>query len=94
MERHPDYAVLNETDRHSICALAAILSNRRCVGSQAYDKLGSRDASLRVTASFSLVHIQLSSSTNCDREIFAAEQKGEMLEQAWTRNHLSAGVLL
>jgi exopolyphosphatase/guanosine-5'-triphosphate,3'-diphosphate pyrophosphatase len=78
-ERHPDYAVLNETDRETVFALAAILRIADALD-RSHDN---RVSDVRCVRDGQLVHIQLSSSTNCDREIFAAEQKGEMFEQVF-----------
>lgn len=77
-ERHPDYAALNETDQATVFALAAILRIADALD-RSHDN---RVNDVRAIRDGQLVHIQLSSSANCDREIFAAEQKGEMFEQA------------
>jgi exopolyphosphatase/guanosine-5'-triphosphate,3'-diphosphate pyrophosphatase len=78
-ERHPDYAALNEADRETVRALAAILRIADALG-RSHD---SRVNDVRCVRDSQLVHIQLSSSANCDREIFAAEQKSEMFEQVF-----------
>lgn len=76
-ERHPDYAVLNEPDRQTAGALAAILRI-----ADAFDRShDSRVSEVRCSRNGRLVHIQLLSSTNCDREVFAAEQKRDMFEE-------------
>jgi len=78
-ERHPDYAALNEADRETVFALAAILRIADSLD-RSHD---SRVSDVRCVRDGRLVHIQLSSSANCDREIFAAEQKSEMFEQVF-----------
>ncbi len=43
----------------------------------------SRVSDVRCARNGRVVHIELQSTTNCDREIFAAEQKREMFEQVF-----------
>jgi exopolyphosphatase/guanosine-5'-triphosphate,3'-diphosphate pyrophosphatase len=78
-ERHLDYAALNEADQETVFALAAILRIADSLD-RSHDN---RVSDVRCTRDGQLVHIQLSSSANCDHEIFAAEQKGEMFEQVF-----------
>jgi exopolyphosphatase/guanosine-5'-triphosphate,3'-diphosphate pyrophosphatase len=75
-ERHLDYASLNEADQETVFALAAILRIADALD-RSHDN---RVSDVRCGRDGQLVHIQLSSSANCDREIFAAEQKSEMFE--------------
>jgi exopolyphosphatase/guanosine-5'-triphosphate,3'-diphosphate pyrophosphatase len=78
-ERHPDYTALNEADRETVFALAAILRIADALD-RSHD---SRVSEVRCVRDGQLVHIQLSSSANCDHEIFAAEQKSEMFAQVF-----------
>jgi exopolyphosphatase/guanosine-5'-triphosphate,3'-diphosphate pyrophosphatase len=78
-ERHPDYTALNEADRETVFALAAILRIADALD-RSHD---SRVSEVRCIRDGQLVHIQLSSSANCDPEIFAAEQKSEMFAQVF-----------
>lgn len=78
-ERHLDYAALNEADQETVFALAAILRIADSLD-RSHDN---RVSDVRCARDGQLVHIQLSSSANCDHEIFAAEQKGEMFEQVF-----------
>jgi exopolyphosphatase/guanosine-5'-triphosphate,3'-diphosphate pyrophosphatase len=78
-ERHLEYAALNEADRETVFALAAILRI-----ADAFDRShDNRVSDVRCVRDGRLIHIQLNSSANCEREIFAAEQKSEMFEQAF-----------
>jgi len=76
-ERHPDFALLNDADQETVCALAAILRIADALD-RSHD---SRVADVRCVRDGQVVHIQLHSAANCDREIFAAEQKREMFEE-------------
>lgn len=78
-ERHLDYAALNEADRETVFALAAILRIADALD-RSHDN---RINDVRCTRDGQLVHFQLSSSANCDRETLAAEQKGEMFEEVF-----------
>ncbi|HVS20402.1 MAG TPA: Ppx/GppA phosphatase family protein, partial [Pyrinomonadaceae bacterium] len=76
-ERHFEFAALNEPDQKTVCALAAILRFADALD-RSHD---SRVKDVRCTRDGHIVHIQLHSAFNCDREIFAAEQKRDMFEQ-------------
>jgi exopolyphosphatase / guanosine-5'-triphosphate,3'-diphosphate pyrophosphatase len=78
-ERHEFYAVLNSADRETVSSLAAILR----IADALDRRHDSRVADVRCSRNGRLVHIELQSSANCDREIFAAEQKREMFERAF-----------
>jgi exopolyphosphatase/guanosine-5'-triphosphate,3'-diphosphate pyrophosphatase len=78
-DRHLDYAALNEADQETVFSLASILRIADALD-RSHDN---RVSDVRCLRDGRLVHIQLSSSANCDREIFAAEQKGEMFEQVF-----------
>lgn len=75
-ERHDDYATLNETDQKTVSALASILRIADALD-RSHDN---RVADVRFQRNGQAVHMQLHSAVNCDREIFAAEQKREMFE--------------
>lgn len=76
-ERHEDYAVLSEPDRETVCSLAAILR----IADALDRRHDSRVADLRCVRNGRVVQVELQSSANCDREIFAAEQKRGLFEQ-------------
>ena len=80
-ERHEDYAALNETDRETVCMLAAIL---RLADALDHSQDG-RVVKVRCVEDVGAIQIQLQGSANCDREIFAAEQKRELFEQVFGR---------
>ena len=78
-ERHPDFAALNETDQKTVSALAAILRIADALD-RSHDN---RVSDVRCTRDGQVMHIQLLSSANCDREIFAAEQKSQLFEEVF-----------
>jgi exopolyphosphatase/guanosine-5'-triphosphate,3'-diphosphate pyrophosphatase len=78
-ERHPDYAALNQADRETVWRLGAIVRVADALDRR-YD---GRVRDVRCTRDGQLVHLQLRSEQPCDREIQAAEQKGDMFEQAF-----------
>lgn len=78
-ERHSDYAALGEQDRETVWRLGAILRV-----ADAFDH--SHDNSvyeLRCERDGKIIHLQLRSAHDCHKEIWAAEQKREMFEQAF-----------
>jgi exopolyphosphatase/guanosine-5'-triphosphate,3'-diphosphate pyrophosphatase len=78
-ERHEDFAPLNQTDRETVIALAAILR----IADALDRRHDSRVSDVRCARSGRQLHIELQSSANCEREIFAAEQKRALFEQAF-----------
>jgi exopolyphosphatase / guanosine-5'-triphosphate,3'-diphosphate pyrophosphatase len=78
-DRHLDYSALNETDQETVFALAAILRIADALD-RSHD---SRVSDVDCVRDGQLVHLQLRSSVNCDREIFAAEQKSEMFAEVF-----------
>jgi exopolyphosphatase/guanosine-5'-triphosphate,3'-diphosphate pyrophosphatase len=76
-ERHEHYAALNQTDRDTVNSLAAILR----IADALDRRHDNRVSEVRCTRNGQLVHIEMQSSANCDREIFEAEQKCGMFEQ-------------
>jgi exopolyphosphatase/guanosine-5'-triphosphate,3'-diphosphate pyrophosphatase len=78
-ERHENYAALNEADRDTVNSLAAILR----IADALDRRHDSRVSDLRCVRSGRQVHIELVSSLNCDREIFAAEQKRDFFEKVF-----------
>jgi exopolyphosphatase/guanosine-5'-triphosphate,3'-diphosphate pyrophosphatase len=76
-ERHEYYAALNQADRETVNTLAAILR----IADALDRRHDSRVTDLRCVRNGRLVQVELQSSGNCDREIFAAEQKRGMFEQ-------------
>lgn len=78
-ERHEDYAALDEMDRETVDSLAAILR----IADALDRRHDSRVTDLRCVRNGRVVQIELQSSTNCDREIFAAEQKCTLFEQVF-----------
>ena len=78
-DRHPDYAALNERDQATVWHLGAIIRI-----ADALDKSYSglvRDVSCKLERE--AVRIQLRSDANCDKELWAAEQKSDMFEEAF-----------
>jgi exopolyphosphatase/guanosine-5'-triphosphate,3'-diphosphate pyrophosphatase len=78
-ERHPDYAALGIQDRGTVWQLGSILRV-----ADAFDR--SHDSSvrdLRCERAGKTVHIQLRSAHDCHKEIWAAEQKCDMFEEAF-----------
>ena len=78
-ERHDNFAVLNEADRDTVNSLSAILR----IADALDRRHDSRVNDVRCVRSGRVVHIELVASTNCDREIFAAEQKRGLFEQVF-----------
>jgi exopolyphosphatase/guanosine-5'-triphosphate,3'-diphosphate pyrophosphatase len=78
-ERHPDYAALNQQDRQTVARLAAILRVADALD-RSHD---SRVRDLALARDGEFVHVRLHSAENCDREIFAAEQKRDLFEQVF-----------
>src|SRR5262249_16411833 len=78
-ERHEDFAALNLADRETVNGLAAILR----IADALDRRHDNRVADVRCTRNGRLVHIELQSGVNCDREIFAAEQKRELFERVF-----------
>lgn len=78
-ERHENFAALNQADRETVFTLAAILRL-----ADAFDRRhDNRVADVRFLRDGRVAHIQLQSASNCEREIFAAEQKCEMFERVF-----------
>lgn len=78
-ERHPDFAALNQQDRQTVSRLAAILRV-----ADAFDRShDSRVQDLTLTRDGETMDIELHSAENCEREIFAAEQKRDLFEQVF-----------
>jgi exopolyphosphatase/guanosine-5'-triphosphate,3'-diphosphate pyrophosphatase len=78
-ERHEYFAALNQTDRDTVDALAAILR----IADALDRRHDSRVTDVRCIRNGRVVHIELQSSGNCDREIYAAEQKSGLFEQVF-----------
>jgi exopolyphosphatase/guanosine-5'-triphosphate,3'-diphosphate pyrophosphatase len=78
-ERHENYTALNEADRDTVNSLAAILR----IADALDRRHDSRVSDLRCVRSGRVVHIELVSSLNCDREIIAAEQKRDFFEKVF-----------
>ncbi|HYW70733.1 MAG TPA: Ppx/GppA phosphatase family protein [Pyrinomonadaceae bacterium] len=78
-ERHENFAALNEVDRDTVNSLAAILR----IADALDRRHDSRVSDLRCVRNGRVVHIELVSPANCDREILAAEQKREFFEKVF-----------
>ena len=78
-ERHENYAALNQADRETVNSLAAVLR----IADALDRRHDGRVTDLRCVRSGRVVHIELHSSANCDREIVAAEQKCGLFEQVF-----------
>jgi len=78
-ERHEPYAALSLPDRDTVNSLTAILR----VADALDRRHDSRVTDLRCVRNGRVVHIELQSAANCDREIFAAEQRAGMFAQVF-----------
>src|SRR5260370_36600520 len=89
-ERHEYYAALNQADRETVYALAAILRIADAIDRR-HD---SRVNDVRCVRNGRLVHIELQSSGNCDREIFAASRSEKCSNRSSTAGWLLVDVPL
>jgi exopolyphosphatase / guanosine-5'-triphosphate,3'-diphosphate pyrophosphatase len=78
-ERHESFGVLNEADRNMVIQMAAILR----IADALDRRHDSRVSDVRCARNGRVVNIELQASANCEREIFAAEQKRELFEQVF-----------
>ena len=78
-ERHPDFAELNATDRETVWRLGAILRVADALD-RSHD---ARVADLRVLREGQIVHVQIQSEADCEKEILGAESRRDMFEQAF-----------
>src|SRR5204862_1076419 len=78
-DRHEAFAALNQTDKDTVIKLAAILR----IADALDRRHDSRVGDLRCVRNGRVVHIELQTPANCDREIIAAEQKRELFEQTF-----------
>ena len=78
-ERHESFGALNETDRHTVNQLAAILR----IADALDRRHDSRVTDIRCVRNGRVVHIEMQGTANCDREILAAEQKRELFERVF-----------
>ena len=78
-ERHEEFATLDETDRETVRSLAAILR----IADALDRRHDSRVGDVRCFRNGRVVQIELQTSANCDREIFAAEQKCALFEEVF-----------
>jgi exopolyphosphatase/guanosine-5'-triphosphate,3'-diphosphate pyrophosphatase len=76
-DRHENFAALDEVDRETVNSLSAILR----IADALDRRHDSRVTDLRCVRNGRVVHIELASPANCDREIVAAEQKREFFEK-------------
>ena len=78
-ERHPDYAALNQSDRETVCRLSAILRVADALD-RSHD---GRVLDISCAREGQIMHVQLRSALDCDKEIATAERKSDMFEQAF-----------
>ncbi len=78
-ERHDSFAALNQTDQDTVTSLAAILR----IADALDRRHDNRVSDLRCVRNGRLVQVELFSTANCDREIFAAEQKCALFERVF-----------
>lgn len=78
-ERHESFGLLNEADRNTVIQLAAILR----VADALDRRHDNRVSEIRCARNGRVVHIELQSTANCEREILAAEQKRQLFEQVF-----------
>jgi len=80
-DRHEDFVALNETDRETVRALSGIVRL-----ADALDRSqDSRVIKVRCAISSDLIQFQLQCEADCSGEIFAGEQKRELLERVFAR---------
>jgi exopolyphosphatase/guanosine-5'-triphosphate,3'-diphosphate pyrophosphatase len=78
-ERHAEYSMLTPPDRDTVCRLAAILRV-----ADAFDRShDSRVQDISIMRGREEILIQLRSDFDCSKEIWAAEQKRDLFEQAF-----------
>jgi exopolyphosphatase / guanosine-5'-triphosphate,3'-diphosphate pyrophosphatase len=87
-ERHPDYAALGESDRETVCRLAAILRVADALD-RSHD---SRVLDLQLRQGGQGLHVTLRAEHDCDREALAASQKRDLFEQVFGKISLETGV--
>src|SRR5262249_4823576 len=78
-ERHEYFAALNQADRSTVTALAAVLRIADALDRRHDGRIGD----VRCVRNGRVVHIELQCTANCEREIVAAEQKRELFEQVF-----------
>jgi exopolyphosphatase / guanosine-5'-triphosphate,3'-diphosphate pyrophosphatase len=80
-DRHEDYRTLNEADRETVRALSGIVRL-----ADALDRSqDGRVVRVRCSITPELIQMQLQGATDCGGELFAAEQKRELLERVFAR---------
>jgi exopolyphosphatase/guanosine-5'-triphosphate,3'-diphosphate pyrophosphatase len=78
-ERHPDFASLNTADRNAVLKLASILRIAESLD-RSHD---GRINEVRCRRDGQLTHFQLRCAEDCEKELWAAENRREMLEEAF-----------
>ncbi|MGI9106451.1 MAG: Ppx/GppA phosphatase family protein [Pyrinomonadaceae bacterium] len=78
-ERHPDYVTLNQADRATVCRLGAILRVADALD-RSHDGRVEDVACTREGQNFQLA---LLSALDCEKEIWAAEQRSDLFEQVF-----------
>ena len=78
-DRHPDYSNLTAPDRQTVCRLGSILRVADALD-RSHD---SRVEDIIITRNHESVHIKLLSALDCDKEVWAAEQKRDLFEQTF-----------
>lgn len=78
-DRHPDFVMLNQTDRETVRRLAAILRVADALD-RSHDN---RVRDLRCTREGKTFHLQLMSVIDCHRETAAAESKRDLFEEVF-----------
>jgi exopolyphosphatase/guanosine-5'-triphosphate,3'-diphosphate pyrophosphatase len=78
-ERHPEFAALNPADRETVLKLGEIVRT-----ADALDRShNSCVADLHCSREGKIMHIQLKSTLGCENELFEAERKRGLFEQAF-----------
>jgi exopolyphosphatase/guanosine-5'-triphosphate,3'-diphosphate pyrophosphatase len=78
-DRHPDYVALNSSDRQTVLQLGSILRIAEALD-RSHD---GRITEVKCRRDGQVAHIQLRTSGDCEKELWAAENRREMLEQAF-----------
>jgi exopolyphosphatase/guanosine-5'-triphosphate,3'-diphosphate pyrophosphatase len=78
-ERHPDFAALSVEDRNTVWQLGSMLRVAEALD-RSHD---GRVRELRISRNGDTAHIQLRGTDECEKEIWAVENRRDMLEQAF-----------
>lgn len=78
-EKHPEFAALNRADRETVSRLAALLR----VADALDISHDGRVADLRCAREGDSFRVELAAEADCEKEVWAAERKGDLFEQTF-----------